>query len=70
MEFLTRGEVAKYLRIHPKTVERWLKSGTLKGYKLGAGGTSLWRIPKIEVNKFLEKNKNTKKDDGKHSKTK
>jgi two-component system response regulator VicR len=57
MKFLTREEVAKYLRVHPRTIERWLKSGTLKGYKLGTGKTSLWRISEDELKKFLEKNK-------------
>lgn len=54
MEFLTRNEVAKHLRVHPRTVERWLKGGSLRGYKLGKGRTSLWRIPKGELKKFLE----------------
>ena len=61
MEFLTREEVAKYFRVHIRTVERWLRSGALKGYKLGSGKTALWRIPKAEVTKFLEKHKNIKK---------
>jgi excisionase family DNA binding protein len=60
MTFLTREEVATYLRVHPRTVERWLKSGSLKGYKLGKEKTSLWRIPENEVNKFLEKHASTK----------
>ena len=60
MQFLTKDEVAKYLRVHPRTIERWLKSGELTGHKLGKGKTSLWRIPEIEVNKFLEKNRNNK----------
>jgi len=61
MEFLTREEVAKYFRVHPRTVERWLKNGSLQGYKLGGGKTSLWRIPKSEIKKFLEKYKETTK---------
>ena len=60
MTFLTREEVAKYLRVHARTVERWLKNGSLKGYKLGKGNTALWRIPEVEVKKFLEKHKNVK----------
>ena len=55
MEFLTRSETAKYFRVHERTVERWLQSGNLKGYKLGSGKTALWRIPKFEIKKFLEK---------------
>ncbi len=57
MEFLTHNEVAKELRVHPRTVMRWLKNGTLKGYKLGDGKTALLRIPKVEFKKFLEKHK-------------
>jgi excisionase family DNA binding protein len=61
MKFLTREEVAKYFRVHARTVERWLKSGSLKGYKLGKGKTALWRIPEEAVNKFLATNSNQKK---------
>lgn len=57
MEFLTLEEVAKELRVHKRTILRWLKIGALKGYKLGDGKTSLLRIPKTEVNTFLEKHK-------------
>ncbi len=57
MEFYTLEEVAKELRVNPRTIMRWLKSGQLKGYKLGNSKTSLLRIPKTEVTKFLEKHK-------------
>lgn len=57
MEFLTRKEVAKYLRVHERTVDRWIQNGQLKGYKLGKGRTALWRIPKGEIKKFLDKHK-------------
>lgn len=60
MAYLTKDEVAKDLRVHPRTIERWLKSGDLIGHKLGKGKTSLWRISEIELKKFLDKNKNTK----------
>jgi excisionase family DNA binding protein len=57
MEFMTMSEVAKYFRVHVRTVERWLKNKSLKGYKLGKGKTALWRIPKSELKRFLEKHK-------------
>lgn len=57
MELLTLKEVADILRVDPRTVERWLKNGALKGYKLGGGRTAPWRIEKEEMRKFLEKNK-------------
>ena len=58
MEFLAKEEIAKKLRVHPRTVERWLKARVLRGHKLGKGKTSLWRIPKEELIKFLAKTKN------------
>lgn len=58
MEFLTKEEVAKHFRVHPRTVERWLKNGMLLGYKLGKGKTALWRIPQGELKRFLERHKN------------
>lgn len=60
MQFQTKDEVAKYLRVHPRTIERWLKSGELVGHKLGKGKTSLWRIPEAEVTKFLNRHKSAK----------
>ena len=60
MEFLTNDEVAKMMRGHSRTVDRWLTRGILKGYKLGTGKTAMWRIPKEEVKKFLAKYKNKK----------
>ncbi|MFH1769194.1 MAG: helix-turn-helix domain-containing protein [Parcubacteria group bacterium] len=57
MEFKTRKEVAEFFRVDPRTVERWLKSGKLKGYKLGKGKTAPWRIDVEEINKFLAKYK-------------
>ncbi|MEX1000310.1 MAG: helix-turn-helix domain-containing protein [Thermodesulfobacteriota bacterium] len=57
MEFHTRKEVAKYFRVHERTVDRWVKNGDLKGYKLGTGIKAVWRFPKSEIKKFLERNK-------------
>ena len=60
MEFLTRKEVAKYFRVHERTVDRWIESGLLKSYKLGDGRASLLRISKSEIKKFLERSRNKK----------
>lgn len=60
MIFLTKKEVAEMLKVNGRTVGRWLDSGALGGYKLGDGKTSLWRIPKSEVDIFLKKHKNNK----------
>ncbi len=58
MKFLTKEEIAETLKVHPRTVERWLGRGDLRGYKLGKGRTALWRIPQDEFDKFLKKYKN------------
>ena len=61
MELLTRKEVAKYFRVHERTVDRWIENGSLKAYKLGTGRTALMRIAKSEIQKFLEKGISTSK---------
>jgi len=58
MKFLVKEEIAELLKVHPRTVERWLGRGILRGYKLGKGRTALWRIPQDEFEKFLKKHKN------------
>ena len=58
MEFLTRKEVAKYFRVSERTIDRWIVNRSLKGYKLGKGKTALWRIPKSEIKKFLDRSLN------------
>jgi excisionase family DNA binding protein len=58
MKVMTKEEIAKILRVHERTVERWLGKGILKGYKLGKGRTALWRIPEDEFKKFLKKHQN------------
>ncbi len=63
MELFTRKEIAKMLRVHERTVERWIQNGLLKAYKLGEGKTASLRILKSEVKKFLEKSKIKIKND-------
>ncbi len=45
--------VAKMLDVSPTTIRAWLRSGTLKGMKLGGG--KLWRIKESDVEEFLYK---------------
>ena len=61
MNFLTRKEASEYFRVSERTIDRWIESGNLKGYKFGKGRTSLLRIPKSEIKKFLEISKTNKK---------
>lgn len=57
MQYYTRNEVAKLLKVHPRTVERWLVANMLRGHKLGKGKTSLWRVSGRELKRFLDMNK-------------
>lgn len=50
---LTPTEVAKILRVHVRTIHRYLKAGKLLGY----GMETNYRIPKSSVDKFLEDRK-------------
>jgi len=48
----TVAEVAERLRLHQQTVRDWLRSGKLKGIRLG-GTKAGWRIPDSEVARLL-----------------
>ena len=58
-ELLTKEEVATLFKVHPRTVDRWLRSGLLKCHKLGDGKTALLRFKRSEVDRFLNENENT-----------
>jgi excisionase family DNA binding protein len=51
-EYLTAGDVATLLKVHPETVKNWLRSGTLAGVILSdrAG----WRVRRSDVDRFLD----------------
>jgi excisionase family DNA binding protein len=54
-KFLTPDSVAKMLAVSPATVRIWLRNGTLKGLKVGAG--KLWRISEEDIRDFLYKSR-------------
>jgi len=49
-EILTVEEVAALLKIHPKTVYKFLKANELQGHRFGR----LWRFKKSEIMELLE----------------
>lgn len=53
---LTLREVAARLRVSEWTVGMWLRSGKLKGYRLG-GTKAGWRIPVAEVDRYIAERK-------------
>ncbi len=52
MTLMTVNEVAEELKVHPRTVKRWISDGHLSGFKLGdrAG----WRVSSEDLQRFLE----------------
>jgi excisionase family DNA binding protein len=34
--YMTIDEAASYAKVHPQTMRQWLRSGTVKGIKIGA----------------------------------
>ncbi|PIT93383.1 MAG: DNA-binding protein [Candidatus Harrisonbacteria bacterium CG10_big_fil_rev_8_21_14_0_10_38_8] len=55
-KLLTIEEIADILRVHTRTVTRYIESGRLKASKLG-----VWRIKQSDLNAFLEETSNVKK---------
>ena len=55
-KLLTIKEVAKYLRVSERSVNRYIKAGRLRASRIGQ-----WRISQKDLENFLSKTKNTKK---------
>lgn len=53
IQLLTPADIATRLQVHEKTVQRWLKSGKLKGIKL----EKFWRIEENDLREFLNSHK-------------
>lgn len=49
-------EVAKALGCHFRTVQTHLRTGRLKGFKMGSSRQALWRIPKSSLEEFIQVN--------------
>ncbi len=57
-KYLNPETVAKMFDVSPTTVRAWLRSGAMKGMKLGGG--KLWRISEGAVEEFLHAGEGTK----------
>jgi excisionase family DNA binding protein len=56
-EILTLKEVAQYLKLTEKTAYRLAAEGKLPGFKVGGS----WRFQRVDIEKWIEKQKgNTK----------
>jgi excisionase family DNA binding protein len=49
-KLLTVEDAAKALLVKPTTIREWLKSGKLRGVKMGR----LWRVRESEIEAFLK----------------
>jgi len=49
-KLLTPEDTAKALSVKPETVREWLRTGKLKGVKMGR----LWRIRESDLEAFLK----------------
>jgi excisionase family DNA binding protein len=54
-KLFTIEEVAKILRVHTRTVTRYIEAGKLRASKIG-----VWRIKQSDLDSFLEKTSNVR----------
>jgi excisionase family DNA binding protein len=52
IDFLSIKEFAYWVKLHPSTVRRAIKSGRLNAFRIGEGIRSVYRIPKTEVDRI------------------
>lgn len=50
---MTVDEVARYLRVHPMTVQRWCRTGTLPAAKIGRA----YRIKREDLDRWWAENR-------------
>ena len=53
-ELLTVPEVAAMLRLNEQTVRRWLRDGTLPGFRFGQNRKAGWRVRRSELDRYIE----------------
>ena len=54
-EVFTVAEVAAMLKATPAAIRQRLRDGTLGGFRIGTD----WRIPKADLDAFIERNRNS-----------
>jgi len=54
-EVFTVPEAAAMLKVDPSTLRQRLRAGTLGGFRVGTD----WRIPKADLDAFIERNRNS-----------
>lgn len=59
-QFLTTGEIAEILRVHQRTVQRWISSNQLKATKVGS---KILRVRKQDLDEFLASQNNDNQEE-------
>jgi excisionase family DNA binding protein len=49
MEWLTSAEAGQYLKVAPRTIVQWAKSGKIPGYRLSGCKRITWRFLRSEL---------------------
>lgn len=57
MKVYTIKEVSEMLKVHDRTVRRYIRSGELQAINLGSDSQPNWRIREDDLEEFLEKKK-------------
>ena len=57
-EILDTDEVAKLLKVHPRTVKRLASEGILPGFKVG----SQWRFRREAINEYIRRQEQQHED--------
>lgn len=53
-EIFTTGDVAKLLKVAPRTISKWVDTGKLRGYRIP--GSRFRRVPRANLIRFLAEN--------------
>lgn len=57
MKVYTIKEVSEMLKVHDRTIRRYIRSGELQAINLGSDSQPNWRIREDDLEEFLEKKK-------------
>ena len=52
--WLTAAEAAVYLKVQPRTILSWARSGHLKGFMLSGTHRHVWRFRRIDLDGMME----------------
>jgi excisionase family DNA binding protein len=63
MQLYTIEDVAKILKVHDRTVRRYMKSGELQGINLGTDDKPNWRFSEEDIKVYLEKRRTGKRSE-------